>query len=76
MVEICCSKSVLPGAVGGRVALGQHPLLGLGQRVRHVAAERDQVVAVAGDLGRVGQLGRALVGQRQPLQLEEPERGS
>ena len=63
----------LPGAHGGRAALGEHALLGLGQRVRGEAAQRDQVVAVARHLGRVGELGRALLGQRDPLQVEEAQ---
>ena len=63
----------LPRADGGRAALGEHALLGLGQRVRGEAPQRHQVVAVAGHLGRVVELAGAVLGQRDPLEVEEAE---
>ena len=55
------------------VGLREHALLGLGELVRAVAAQRAQVVRGEGELGGGEQLLGTLVRRRVPLQVEEQQ---
>ncbi len=64
----------VPGADRGRLALGQHVLLGLGAGVRPEAPHALEVVAVLLDELAGGELGCPVVVDLEPLELEEAER--